>query len=196
MLTLEFIEIKPDLYDFKNKIYIWDNFLPQFKAEFIEEQIFLNSNWRYINQASTEFCSHIIWGRSYLDLKPPYCMIDLMDEIKSKTGIELTKVEYCGLNGQTKGMDACPHWDCEPEVSHKHISFLYYIGQFNSNGNLLLYNEDLFEGNRRSLDVYRKIEFIGNRLVIFDGSNMHSAKGPNNNTFRMSFIWRGEYAIN
>lgn len=196
MLTSEYITKRPEVYDFKNKIYIWENFLPIYKSEHIQEQIFLNTNWRYINQASTAFCKHKIWGKSYMDVKPPYCILDLMDEIKSKTGIDLTNVEYCGLNGQTKNMDACPHWDCEPDIADKHISFLYYIGEFNSNGNLLLYNEDLFEGERRALDPYTEIEFIGNRLIIFDGSHMHSAKGPDNDTFRMSFIWRGEYAIN
>jgi len=196
MLTTEFISKKPEVYDFETKIYVWDTFLPEYKSEHIEEQIFLNSNWRYINQATTDFCSHTIWGKSYMDSQVPYCIKHLIDEIQSKTGITFTKVEYCGLNGQTKGMDACPHWDCEPEIAHKNISILYYIGSFNSNGDLLLYNEDIYDGKRRATDVYNQIEFVGNRLIIFDGSKLHSAKGPDNDTFRMSLILRGQYAIN
>ena len=65
---------------------------------------------------------------------------------------------------------------------------------YNNLQNVIKYNLEREEKER--LFESKVNEFVGNRLIIFDGSKLHSVKGPDNDTFRMSLILRGQYAIN
>tara|TARA_A100001234_G_scaffold200573_1_gene192681 strand:- start:764 stop:1345 length:582 start_codon:yes stop_codon:yes gene_type:complete len=178
---------KPDSYDFREYIYVWDNFLSDEFSDYLDEEIYMHTNWRYCNRVDTPECAHTIWGRTYKDYRPEY-INDLTSVLESKTGITIPSPEYIGLNGQTKGMDACLHRDCSLLEANKTASFLYYIGAGDADGDLIIYND--------SREPIERIQFIKNRMVLFDGSIPHSANGPTNMTLRMSFVYRGYYEDN
>lgn len=173
---------KPDSYNFREYIYVWDNFLSDSFSDFLEETVFMETNWRYCNQVISPECCHTIWGRTYLQDRPEY-INNLMSILEFNTGVLIYNPVYIGLNGQTKGMDACFHRDCAKEDALNSISFLYYIGSDDSNGDLIIYNDDR--------EPIEKIEFKKNRMILFDGHIPHSANGPDNTSLRMSFVYRG-----
>ena len=178
---------KPDSYNFREFIYVWDNFLSDEFSDFLDEEVYMHTNWRYCNCVDTPECSHTIWGRTYKDWRPEY-INDLTEVLESKTGIRIPSPEYIGLNGQTMGMNACLHQDCASLEANKTASFLYYIGTDDADGDLIIYN------NER--EPIERIEFVKNRMVLFDGSIPHSADGPTSMTLRMSLVYRGYYENN
>ena len=183
-MKIQYLKNKPDSYNFREFIYVWDDFLSDEFSYFLEEEIFMHTNWRYCNKVKTPECSHTIWGRTYLNDRPSY-INELCSILEFRTGIKIPSPEYIGLNGQTKGMNACLHQDCLSLEVNKTVSFLYYIGAWDSNGDLFIYDD-----NRNPILT---IPFKMNRVVLFDGSIPHSANGPTNTTLRMSFVYRGYY---
>lgn len=181
-MKIQYLKEKPESYDFDNVIYVWDNFLSNSYSDFIDNEVYMNSNWRYCNQVISPECCHTLWGRTYLEDRPDY-IDDLISILEFNTGVSIYQPEYIGLNGQTKGMDACLHRDCAKEDAPNSISFLYYVGSGDSNGDLIIYNDDR--------EPIERIEFQKNRVVLFDGYIPHSANGPDNTTLRMSFVYRG-----
>jgi hypothetical protein len=181
-MRIEYPIKKPDTYDFQNVIYVFDNILTKSDADFFNDVLFWDTNWRYANIVDSPECCHTLWGISYLESRP-YYIDNLISILESETNVSIYSPEYIGLNGQTKGMDACLHEDCLDKDASKSISFLYYVGNADSNGDLIIYNNDR--------EPIEKIEYRKNRAVLFDGNIPHSANGPNNNTLRISFVYRG-----
>lgn len=191
-MQIEFINSKKENYNLSQTVYVWDNFLSQDISDFYDEKIFCDTNWRYMNQVNAEYCKHTLWGKSYLDERPNY-IEELIHLIENSTGLKIIVPEYIGLNGQTKGMDACPHQDCSFEDSKDSVSFLYYIGCGDADGDLIFYKNEYNGDTCYPGDVLTKIPFVKNRLIILDGHNMHSANGPSTTTLRMSFVYRGKF---
>lgn len=190
MRDIKYIQSVPDKYDFENNIYVWDNFLEQEISDAVEYHIVNHTSWTFTNKVTMDHCSHTLWGVSYVYEKPEYIEY-LIHYLEDKSKIKILDPDYIGLNAQTKGMDACPHHDCELEESFKNVSFLYYVGYGDTNGNLQFFT-DLKGASVRTPDkLIGEVEFIKNRVVIFDGSIFHGAKGPNTDTLRISFVYRG-----
>ncbi len=191
-MKIENISHKIDGYDLKSTVYVWDNFLSQELSDFYDEKIFCDTNWRYMNQVNAEYCQHTLWGKSYTKNRPDY--IDrLIFYIEEMSGLKIFKPDYIGLNGQTKHMDACPHQDCSLSDSEKSVSFLYYIGCGDADGDLIFYENNYKNNTCYPGKELNRIEFIKNRLIIMDGHKMHSAEAPSKDTLRMSFVYRGFY---
>jgi hypothetical protein len=181
-MKIQYLTKKPDCYNFREFVYVFDNLLSKTNADFLNDVIFLDTNWRYSNVVNTPECCHTLWGKRYLE-DIPYYINNLISFLEYETGVNIHLPEYIGLNGQTNGMDACLHQDCSDEDASKSISFLYYVGNDDSNGDLIIYNNDR--------EPVERIEYRKNRVVLFDGNIPHSANGPNNNTLRISFVYRG-----
>lgn len=183
-MKIQYLTKKPDCYNFREFVYVWDDFLSYQFSDFLDEMVYMHTNWRYCNRVVSPECCHTLWGRTYSEERPEY-INQLTSILESKTGIKIPSPEYMGLNGQTKGMDACLHRDCSLLEVNKTASFLYYIGSDDADGDLIIYNN--------ANEPIEKIEFVKNRMVLFDGSIPHSANGPTSTALRMSFVYRGYY---
>jgi len=85
-----------------------------------------------------------------------------------------------------------PHIDI---VNTEHIAAVYYVNE--SDGNTVLYNQR-YTGNDYSLfpeqlDILVEVEPKPNRLLVFDGSLIHTGHSPSKNNYRV--IINSDYYI-
>lgn len=105
-------------------------------------------------------------------------------KLQTDFGFAWERFQYMGLNSQTQGLHGTTHSDCSDE-DEWNLSFLYYTNTFWSKhwgGPLRIYDE-MQQGLHGRDDHIKnhqiaEIEFVPNRLVVFDGRIPHGADAP------------------
>jgi hypothetical protein len=125
----------------------------------------------------------------------------LIKRLETEFGFKYTRFQYAGLNSQTQGCPGTIHTDCRPDDVWN-ISFLYYPNRFwnkNWGGTLRMLDEGHsgLDGRQEHIEKHQKaeVEFVPNRLVIFDGRIPHGADAPNESARymdRKSLVIRGD----
>ena len=199
------------------KIYVVDRYLPTslhrwFDHSYRSKQIWQKSNQVQDPSSTTGRPHHELWGASILgsgekpdpdqyDPRVAWPMLWLSSKLQNDFGFKWKKFSYAGLNSQVTNMDGTMHNDCEKKCEWN-CSFLYYMNpnwDTTWGGNLNIYS-NLTYGMNLSNDIGRKnnintIEFVPNRLIIFDGRIPHQADGPTPNAKyidRRSTVIRGD----
>ena len=116
-------------------------------------------------------------------------------------GFKWKRFQYMGLNSQTYGQHGTTHADCD-EKNEWNLSFLYYYNTFwnkNWGGNLRIYDEPQqgLDGRNEHIKNHQigNIEFVPNRLLMFDGRIPHGADAPTERARymdRRSVVLRGD----
>jgi len=192
-------------------IHIIDDWCPNDLWETFLKNIELDPRWIYDNDVTYEDgeTTEVTWayrfykkwfkpfGTQHLHVKP---IIDLMLE---QFGIGFEQFDYCGLNGQTEGMQGTIHKDSFRPMN---VSFLWHCNKkwdTNWGGKFRVYKFDTLDQGIRGfsktiIDEYQiaEIEFKPNRLIIIDGRYPHSADAPINCNFnlRKTLVVRGNVA--
>ena len=136
-----------------------------------------------------------------LPLSSLYLAKTFNERIQTDFGLKWIRFQYMGLNSQTQGLHGTTHSDCAREDDWN-LSFLYYYNTFWNpawGGDLRLYDE--MQNGLIGRDEHIKnhqigsIEFVPNRLVMFDGRIPHGADAPNERAKyadRCSIVLRGD----
>ena len=106
-----------------------------------------------------------------------------------------------GVNSQTYGQHGTTHTDCKEE-DEWNLSFLYYYNTYWNKewgGNLRIYDEPQqgLDGRNEHIRNHEigNIEFVPNRLLMFDGRLPHGADAPTERARymdRRSIVLRGD----
>jgi hypothetical protein len=183
-----------DLSRILDRVLVYDDLLAPTQLLLVEQWALQTPHWMLTNSVYDTLgrAQHRIWGASYIQAwrnggwtgLPPV-LFSTLATVFERLGVVLTRPEYIGLNGQSRGQDASIHVDCARDAKDQ-ISILVYIGE-NTDGDLLLYDKDEREC------VLDRVGFRPNRVVVLDGSIPHRACSPADDRFRMSIIVRGTY---
>jgi len=111
--------------------------------------------------------------------------------LQKQFGFRWKRFSYMGMNGQTQSQEGTIHVDSDSALN---ISFLYYNNETwkpEWGGQLHFYEGE--KGNEKKI---ASIDFVPNRLLLFDGRIPHQADAPIDNQyqFRTSLVVRGEEA--
>ena len=196
-------------------IYVLDNWLSTELYHYFDKLITNNSWWSKTNSVTSDSPTglphHSFWGASFFgqnfelepDMKPSdtYFVKYLIKRLETEFGFKYTRFQYAGLNSQTQGCPGTIHTDCRPDDVWN-ISFLYYPNRFwnkNWGGTLRMLDEGHsgLDGRQEHIEKHQKaeVEFVPNRLVIFDGRIPHGADAPNESARymdRKSLVIRGD----
>ena len=132
-------------------------------------------------------------------------VLSLMGAIDSKVqndfGFRWIRFQYMGLNSQTQGLHGTTHADCDQEDDYN-LSFLYYYNKFwnpHWGGKLRFYDEPQqgLDGRNEHIENHQigEVDFVPNRLLMFDGRIPHGADAPNERARyadRRSIVLRGD----
>jgi hypothetical protein len=185
---------RADLSRIVDRVFVFDELFSETEILLLERWALQTPHWMLTNSAHDEQGrpKHRIWGASYIQAWQrsgwpglPPVLFSAVATLFQKLGVVVTRPEYIGLNGQSRGQDGSTHVDCARDAADQ-LSLLIYVGE-NTDGDLLLYDKD---DPQRLTD---RITFRPNRVVAMDGSCPHAARGPSDDRFRMSVIVRGSY---
>ena len=87
-MKIQYLTKKPDCYNFREFVYVWDDFLSYQFSDFLDEMVYMHTNWRYCNRVVSPECCHTLWGRTYTEERPEY-INQLTSILESKTGIKI-----------------------------------------------------------------------------------------------------------
>ena len=203
-----------------NKVYVIDNYLETSLHHWLESSIRNSSIWSKTNrvrgESPTGLPHHDFWGASYFTGQRADGSLIFAEEMETFTiipgkyfnrriqkdfGFKWKRFQYMGMNSQTMGQHGTTHADCAPH-DEWNLSFLYYYNTFWNpawGGDLRLYDE--MQNGLIGRDEHIKnhqigsIEFVPNRLVMFDGRIPHGADAPNERARyadRCSIVLRGD----
>jgi hypothetical protein len=107
-----------------------------------------------------------------------------------------------GTNSQTQGLEGTTHADCQKD-DEWNLSFLYYYNSYWNEewGGDLRFYDDVPQHGRMGREEHIKnhqigsVEFVPNRLIMFDGRIPHGADAPNSKARymdRRSIVLRGD----
>jgi hypothetical protein len=183
-----------DLSRVLDRVLVFDEFFSGTQILLLEQWALQTPHWMLTNSSLDEHGrpKHRIWGASYIQALQrhgwsglPPVLFSSVATMFQKLGVMITRPEYVGLNGQSRGQDGSTHRDCAPDATDQ-LSLLIYVGE-NTDGDLILYDKDDPE---RIVDC---VNFRPNRVLAMDGSIPHAARGPSDEKFRMSVVVRGTY---
>jgi len=206
-----------------DKVYIIDNYLETSIWHWINQRFTSSNIWSKTNQVGSESPTglphHSFWGASFfkadrdnkdfgfhnvegdIDKKDSYPAHYLNRRICTDFGFKWKRFQYMGLNSQTMGCHGTTHADCDTNDSWN-LSFLYYYNTYWNpewGGTLRLYDEPQqgLEGRNEHIKNHQiaEVEFVPNRLVMFDGRIPHGADAPNETARymdRRSIVLRGD----
>ncbi|HSB61300.1 MAG TPA: hypothetical protein VLI67_06250 [Vicinamibacteria bacterium] len=183
-----------DLARILDRVLVVDDLFSKTEILLLEKWALQTPHWKLANSARDEQGrpQHRIWGASYIEAWQrsgwpglPPILFSAVATMFQKLGVVITRPEYIGLNGQSRGQDGSPHVDCARDAADQ-LSLLIYVGE-DTDGDLVLYDKD--DPQRRT----DRIGFRPNRVVAMDGSCPHAARAPSDDRFRMSVIVRGAY---
>ena len=196
-------------------VYVLDNWLSTELHQHFDKLISNNSWWSKTNQVGskspTGLPHHSFWGASFFrdnyeiehDMKSldTYFVKSIIERLEVEFGFKYTRFQYAGLNSQTQGCPGTIHSDCSPDDAWN-ISFLYYPNRFwnpNWGGVLRFFDEPHqgLDGRQEHIEEHQvaEVEFVPNRLVMFDGRIPHGADSPNQSARymdRKSLVVRGD----
>lgn len=196
-------------------VYVFDNWLSSelhhhFDKFIVNEQFWSKSN--QVNSSSpTGLPHHSFWGASFFrqnfeleqGIKPyqAFFVNYLIRRLETEFGFKWVRFQYAGLNSQTVGLQGTTHKDCQDEDAWN-LSFLYYPNRFWNKewgGTLRLYDEmqQGLDGRDEHIKNHQiaEVEFVPNRLVMFDGRIPHGADAPDPSARyidRRSLVVRGD----
>lgn len=201
------------------KVYVIDNYLERNVWHFLDEAITNASMWSKTNQVQsnspTGLPHHSFWGASWFrsdeegnkisdtDVhKPTMYLADMLDKkIQTDFGFVWKKFQYMGTNSQTYGQHGTTHSDCD-EKDDWNLSFLYYYNRYwnpHWGGKLRFYDESQrgLDGRDEHIQNHQigEVDFVPNRLLMFDGRIPHGADAPNERARyqdRRSIVLRGD----
>ena len=202
-----------------DKVYVVDNYLETSLHHWIENYLDTANMWSKSNkvrgQSKTGLPHHELWGAAFFvgqredgslirgdctnfqSLPGKY----LNRRICTDFGFKWKRFQYMGKNSQTFGQHGTTHADCDPN-DEWNLSFLYYYNTFWNpawGGDLRLYDsfQEGIDGREEHVKEHciGSIEFVPNRLLIFDGRIPHGADAPDEKARyadRCSIVLRGD----
>lgn len=205
-----------------DRVYVFDNYLEPSLWQFIDRHLTQSSTWAKTNQVNSQHKTglphHSFWGTSifradengkgYLDLEAGWNESSgaifkwFNRKICTDFGFKWKRFQYMGTNSQTQGLEGTTHADCSPD-DEWNLSFLYYYNSYwnkNWGGDLRFY-DNVEQRGRIGRDEHIKnhqignVEFVPNRLLMFDGRIPHGADAPNSKARymdRRSIVLRGD----
>lgn len=203
-----------------NKVYVIDNYLETSLHHWIERSLKSSGIWSKSNKVRgkhpTGLPHHELWGAAYYTgQKDDGSLIQAEEQdnlsvlpgkylnrrIQTDFGFKWKRFQYMGMNSQTCGQHGTTHADCDPN-DEWNLSFLYYYNTFWNpawGGDLRLYDSFQFgiDGREEHIKEHSigNVEFVPNRLLIFDGRIPHGADAPNDRARyadRCSIVLRGD----
>ena len=186
-----------------DKVYVVDNYLETSLHHWIENYLDTANMWSKSNkvrgQSKTGLPHHELWGAAFFVGQREDGSLIRGD--CTNFGFKWKRFQYMGTNSQTFGKHGTTHADCDPN-DEWNLSFLYYYNTFWNpawGGDLRLYNSMQFGIDGREEHVEENcigsIEFVPNRLLIFDGRIPHGADAPSERARyadRCSIVLRGD----
>ena len=201
------------------KVYVIDNYLEQSIWHHMDDQITNSSIWSKTNQVQsrspTGLPHHSFWGASWfradeegnrINDKPIHkatmFLTDAFDrKIQTDFGFKWKRFQYMGTNSQTFGQHGTTHSDCA-DKDDWNLSFLYYYNTYwnpNWGGKLRFYDapQQGLDGRDEHIKNHQigEVDFVPNRLLMFDGRIPHGADAPNERARyqdRRSIVLRGD----
>jgi hypothetical protein len=183
-----------DLARVVDRALVLDEVFPSTQILLLEQWALTTPHWMLTNSARDVDGRprHRIWGASYIQAWQrhgwpglPPVLFAAVATLFQALDVVITRPQYIGLNGQSRGQDGSTHVDCARDAPDQ-LSLLIYIGE-STDGDLCLHDKDAPE---RLTD---RITFRPGRVVAMDGSIPHAARAPGDDRFRMSVIVRGTY---
>ena len=202
-----------------NKVYVIDDYLETSIHFWLENMIKRANMWSKSNQvrgeSKTGLPHHELWGASfYTGQRKDGSLVRgdctglqvipgkyLNRRICTDFGFKWKRFQYMGMNSQTYGQHGTTHSDCNDE-NDWNLSFLYYYNTFWNpawGGDLRIYNSFQWgiEGREEHVrdNQIGSVEFVPNRLLIFDGRIPHGADAPTERARyadRCSIVLRGD----
>ena len=197
-----------------DKVYVIDNYLSDELHHHIDNLFTRTSIWSKTNQVGgdnpTGLPMHSFWGASFLRGDNLEGDIDRLDaavpiwfnrKLQTDFEFEWVRFQYAGLNSQTHGCHGTTHSDCD-DHDDWNLSFLYYYNRFWNpkwGGTLRIYDspQQGLQGRNEHIKNHQiaEVEFVPNRLVLFDGRIPHGADAPNESARymdRRSIVIRGD----
>tara|TARA_B100001939_G_scaffold52988_1_gene42230 strand:+ start:346 stop:1029 length:684 start_codon:yes stop_codon:yes gene_type:complete len=201
------------------KVYVIDNYLETNVWHHLDDAITSASMWSKTNQVNsrspTGLPHHSFWGASWFRSdengnrkndygvhKPTMRLADSLDrKIQNDFGFVWKRFQYMGTNSQTYGQHGTTHADCD-EKDDWNLSFLYYYNRYwnpNWGGKLRFYDspQQGLDGRDEHIKNHQigEVDFVPNRLLMFDGRIPHGADAPNERARyqdRRSIVLRGD----
>ncbi len=202
-----------------NKVYVIDDYLETSIHFWLENMIKRANMWSKSNQvrgeSKTGLPHHELWGAAfYTGQRKDGSLVRgdctslqvipgkyLNRRICTDFGFKWKRFQYMGMNSQTYGQHGTTHSDCNDD-NDWNLSFLYYYNTFWNpawGGDLRIYNSFQWGIDGREEHVEENcigsIEFVPNRLLIFDGRIPHGADAPTERARyadRCSIVLRGD----
>lgn len=215
-MKVEYIDTPFDIKTLPlESIYVLDNWLSEELHHAFDKFITTASFWSKTNQVGSRSLTglphHSFWGAGFFreEFKLESDMIKsdtffvkyLIKRLEMEFGFKWVRFQYAGLNSQTVGLQGTTHADCKDD-DEWNLSFLYYPNRFWSKkwgGTLRLYDkmQQGLDGRQEHIENHQiaEVEFVPNRLVMFDGRIPHGADAPNENARyidRRSLVIRGD----
>ncbi|HEX9709260.1 MAG TPA: hypothetical protein VGB42_04745, partial [Candidatus Thermoplasmatota archaeon] len=168
-----------DLARILDRVLVVDDLFSGTEILLLEKWALQTPHWKLANAARDEQGrpQHRIWGASYIEAWKrngwpglPPVLFSAVATMFQKLGVVITRPEYIGLNGQSRGQDGSTHVDCARDAADQ-LSLLIYVGE-DTDGALVLYDKD--DPQRRT----DRIGFRPNRVVAMDGSCPPAARAP------------------
>lgn len=201
------------------KVYVIDNYLEKNVWYDLDEAVTTASMWSKTNQVQghspTGLPHHSFWGASWFRAnpdgsrkvdgdvhKPTMYLADMLDrKIQTDFGFVWKRFQYMGTNSQTFGQHGTTHSDCD-DKDDWNLSFLYYYNRYwnpNWGGKLRFYDspQQGLDGRDEHIQNHQigEVDFVPNRLLMFDGRIPHGADAPNERARyqdRRSIVLRGD----
>jgi len=201
-----------------DRVYVIDNYLETSIWHTIDEQVTNAPMWAKTNQVKgdspTGLPHHSFWGASWFRSnngkreteesahRGTMYLADMLDKrIQNDFGFNWVRFQYMGTNSQTFGQHGTTHSDCKEE-DEWNLSFLYYYNRYWNpewGGTLRFYDEGQqgLDGRDDHIKNHQigEVEFVPNRLLMFDGRIPHGADAPNKRARyqdRRSIVLRGD----
>ena len=203
-----------DSFPLENNVYVLDNYLETSLWKTIDNELHRRTAWSKNNQVNGDIPNrgglpnHQLWGCSYfsgVDFKEGYdnpnkpLMRWFDRKIRTDFGFDWVRFQYMGGNSQTHGQHGTCHSDASQQDEWS-LSFLYYTNSFwnpNFGGRLRFYKDTIPMGILEDMNHLEigSVDFVPNRLLMFDGRIPHGAEAPHKNAKyldRRSIVLRGD----
>ncbi len=198
-----------------DRVYVIDNYLPTVLHHHIDDTISGAMIWAKCNSvhgdSPTGLPHHQFWGTSFfrgpeMEMEHEHTPSNLImkalnEKIQIDFGFRWTRFQYMGCNSQTHDQHGTTHMDCADEDDYN-LSFLYYYNKFwnpHWGGKLRFYDSPQWglDGRDEHIKNHQigEVDFVPNRLLMFDGRICHGADGPNKRARyadRKSVVLRGD----
>jgi len=189
-----------------NKFFIYDNFLPDFIADNIENVFTVDSDVPYFFHPTScgkygnpyyhlylknkdiiveapQF-AHYFYDEKHKQINSGYIKypVSILNIFKDKFNDINFNIVRMKANMQLQNKKSNENYTAMPhrDFDFEHVVLLYYVN--NSDGDTIL-----FEDTTDKLKIAHRIQPKKNRLLVFDGNWLHSSSVPINSEYRVVF---------